>query len=63
MLLQGEPRAIEPAGDLLVGDSQAAMGVLTAQGFQFVGCKINNQQASFGMKNAACLNQGAGGVV
>ena len=36
------------------------MGVFAAQGFKFVGGEINNQQAAIGMKNAACLDQGAG---
>ena len=62
-MLQGEPRAIEPAGDLFGGDSKAAVGVFTAQGFHFMGCKINDQQAAIGIKNAACLDQGAGGFI
>ena len=39
------------------------MGVFAAQGFKFMGGEINNQQAAFGMKNAAGLEQGAAGII
>src|SRR5688500_11252813 len=63
MLLQCEAGAAEPAADLLCGDSEAAMGVFAAQGFELMGGEINNQQPALGMKNAAGLEQGAGWII
>ena len=39
------------------------MGVLAAQGFEFMGCEIDHEQAAAGMKYAARLEQGPSGVV
>ena len=62
-MLERKASAIEPAGYLLSGNSKASVGMFAAQRFQFMGCKINNQQAPLGMKHAARFNQGATGFV